>query len=76
MGALVHKFKHVHIQLIVAVFMQTLFLGLSALDTPSTTAQTLAFHFLATVPFAWVTVACYVTARYAARFYSGDEKAY
>lgn len=76
MGALVHKFKHVHIQLMVGVSMQTLFLGLSALDTPSTTAQTLAFHFLATVPFAWVTAACYVTARYATRFYSRDEKAY
>ena len=62
MGALVHKFKHVHFQLMTAVAMQTLFLALSALDTPRTTAQTLAFHFLATVPFAWVTVACYVTA--------------
>lgn len=62
MGALVHKFKHVHIQLMIAVAMQMLFLGLSALDTPKTTAMTLAFHFFATVPFAWVTVACYVTA--------------
>lgn len=62
MGALVHKFKHVHIQLMIAVAMQMLFLGLSALDTPKTTAMTLAFHFFATVPFAWVRVACYVTA--------------
>lgn len=57
-----HKFKHVHIQLVIAAAMQMLFLGLSALDTPRTTAMTLAFQFFATVPFAWVTVACYVTA--------------
>lgn len=62
MGALVHKLKHVHLQLMVAVAMQMIFLALSALDTPKTTAQTLVFHFFATVPFAWVTVACYVTA--------------
>ena len=53
MGAAVHRLKRVHIQLLVAVAMQMLFLALSALDTPRTTAQTLAFHFLATVPFAW-----------------------
>ena len=62
MGALVHKFKHVHIQLVIAVAMQMLFLALSALDTPKTTAMTLVFQFFATVPFAWVTVTCYVTA--------------
>ena len=61
MGALVHKLKHVHVQLMIAVAMQMLFLGLSALDTPRTTAMTLVFQFFATVPFAWVTVACYVT---------------
>lgn len=53
MGAAVHKLKRLNFQLLVAVAIQTLFLALSALDTPRTTAQTLAFHFLATVPFAW-----------------------
>ena len=51
-----------NIQLIVAIAMQTLFLGLSALDTPRTTAMTLVFHFFATVPFAWITLLCYITA--------------
>lgn len=62
MAALVHKLEHVHIQLVFAVAMQTLFLGLSALDKPGTTAQTLVFHFLALVPFAWIDIACYHTA--------------
>ena len=62
MGALVHKLKHVNIQLMVAVAMQMLFLALSSLDTPHTRSMALAFHFFATIPFAWVTVACYVTA--------------
>lgn len=61
MGGLIHKFKHVHIQLVIAVFMQMLFMGLLALVTPNNTAMCLAFQFLATVPFAWVTLACYTT---------------
>lgn len=61
MGGMLHKVKHVHIQLMVAVGMQTLFMGLLALVTPKTTAMCLAFQFLATVPFAWVTVGCYTT---------------
>ena len=63
MAGLVHKFKHVHIQIIIAVSIQTLFLALSALDTPRTVNQTLAFQFFALVPFAWVAVAVLVTAR-------------
>jgi hypothetical protein len=62
MGGLVHKFKYVHIQLTVAVFMQMLFIGLLALVNPNRTAICLIFQFFATVPFAWVTVACYTTA--------------
>lgn len=61
MGGLLHKFKHVHIQLMIAVGMQTVFMALLALVTPRTTAMCLAFQFLATVPFAWVTVGCYTT---------------
>lgn len=41
--------------------MQMLFMGLLAVVTPKTTATCLVFQFLATVPFAWVTVACYTT---------------
>lgn len=62
MGALVHKLKHVNIQLMVAVAIQMLFLALSSLDTTHTRSMALAFHFFVTIPFAWVTVACYVTA--------------
>jgi len=62
MGGLIHKFKHVHIQLVIAVFMQMLFMGLLALVDPNRTAMCLVFQFFATVPFAWITVACYTTA--------------
>jgi len=61
MGGLIHKFKHVHVQLVIAVFMQMLFMGLLALVNPDRTAMCLVFQFFATVPFAWITVACYTT---------------
>jgi hypothetical protein len=61
MGGLLHKLKYVHIQLMIAVAMQTVFMGLLALVTPHTTAMCLVFQFFATVPFAWVTVGCYTT---------------
>lgn len=61
MGGLFHKIKHVHIQLILAVGMQTVFVGLLVLVTQDSIAMCLAFQFLATVPFSWITVACYTT---------------
>ncbi|KAI1611798.1 fungal trichothecene efflux pump [Exophiala viscosa] len=60
--ALVHYIKHVHIQLTVSVFMQTLFFGLAALITPHNLNWLMAVQFLAMLPFGWITLNCYTTA--------------
>ncbi|TVY82674.1 Trichothecene efflux pump TRI12, partial [Lachnellula suecica] len=60
--ALIHYIKHVHFQLTFAVFMQTLFFGLAALITPTNLNYLMAIQFLAMLPFAWITLACYTTA--------------
>jgi hypothetical protein len=60
--AFVHYIKYVHYQLTFAVFMQTLFFGLAALITPTNINWLMAVQFLAMLPFAWITLACYTTA--------------
>ena len=60
--ALVHKIKHVHMQLTFAVFMQTLFFGLAALITPTNINWLMACQFFAMLPFGWITLNCYTTA--------------
>ena len=59
---LVHKIKHVNMQLTFAVFMQTLFFGLAALITPTNLNWLMACQFLAILPFGWITLNCYTTA--------------
>ena len=62
LGSLISKLKHVHWQLVVGVAMQTLFAGLFAILTPNTLGAALAFQLLANLPFAWITLNCYVVA--------------
>lgn len=62
LGALIARFKKVHIQLFIGIFFQTLFTALFALITPDTIPMALVFQLLANLPFAWITLACYVTA--------------
>lgn len=57
-----HYIKHVHIQLTLSVFMQTLFFGLAALITPYNINLVMAVQFLAMLPFGWITLNCYTTA--------------
>lgn len=60
--AFVHKIRRVHHQLILAVFLQTLFYGLAALVTPASINWMMASQFLAQVPFGWMTMLSYTTA--------------
>ena len=62
LGALIARFKKVHWQLFVGIFFQTLFTALFAVITPDTIPMALVFQCLANLPFAWITLACYVTA--------------
>ena len=62
MGSLISKLKRVHWQLVVGIAMQTLFAGLFAILTPDTLGAALAFQLLANLPFAWITLNCYVVA--------------
>ena len=62
LGALIHKIKHVQYQLIVGIAVQTLFTALFALITPDTIPMALVFQCLANIPFAWITLNCYITA--------------
>ena len=62
LGSLIARLKKVHLQLFVGIFFQTLFTALFALITPDTIPMALVFQCLANLPFAWITLACYVTA--------------
>lgn len=62
LGGLIHKIKHVQWQLVVGIACQTLFTALQALITPDTIPMGMVFQCLANIPFAWITLACYVTA--------------
>ncbi|EXJ83059.1 hypothetical protein A1O1_06677 [Capronia coronata CBS 617.96] len=61
-GSFMAKIKHVHLQLVFGIAMQTLFAGLFALATPDRLGMTIAFQLLANIPFSWITLICYVTA--------------
>jgi len=54
--------KKVQYQLVVGIAVQTLFTGLFALITPDTIPMALVFQLIADFPFAWITLACYITA--------------
>jgi MFS family permease len=62
LGGLIPRIKHVHWQLVVGIALQTLFTALFALITPNTIPMALVFQLLANIPFAWITLCCYVTA--------------
>lgn len=62
LGALIARLKHVQWQLFAGIACQTLFTALFALITPDTIPMALVFQCLANLPFAWITLACYVTA--------------
>lgn len=59
-GSFIDKIKHVHLQLVFGIAMQTLFAGLFALITPARLGMTMAFQCFANIPFAWITLCCYV----------------
>ncbi|KAF2110188.1 fungal trichothecene efflux pump-domain-containing protein [Lophiotrema nucula] len=62
LGALIYKIKHIPYQLAVGIAIQTLFTALFAILTPNRVAAGLVFQFFANLPFAWITLLCYVTA--------------
>ncbi|KAI1619966.1 putative major facilitator superfamily transporter [Exophiala viscosa] len=59
-GSFIDRIKHVHLQLVFGIATQTLFAGLFALITPARLGMTLAFQCFANIPFAWITLCCYV----------------
>ncbi|KIX09124.1 uncharacterized protein Z518_00202 [Rhinocladiella mackenziei CBS 650.93] len=61
LGGLIYKMKHVPIQMAVAVAIQTTFMALQALITPHHIAMGMVFQTLASLPFGWILIACYVT---------------
>lgn len=62
LGGLIAKIRHVHWQLTVAIAVQTIFTALQAICGPGDVAMLLVFQLFANMPFAWITLACYVTA--------------
>ncbi|KAL2847856.1 fungal trichothecene efflux pump [Aspergillus pseudoustus] len=62
LGGLISKIRYVHYQLVVGVACQTVFTALQAICQPGGVAKLLVFQFFANLPFAWITLACYVTA--------------
>ena len=64
LGGLIPHIRHVHLQLLVGIGMQTVFTALCALITPNpdTIPMALVFQLLANIPYAWITLCCYITA--------------
>ncbi|KIX04491.1 uncharacterized protein Z518_05361 [Rhinocladiella mackenziei CBS 650.93] len=60
--ALVHKFKHIKIQILVALVIQTAFTACYSTVIPTNKAGWMALQFFAQACFPCVTVLCYVTA--------------
>lgn len=60
--ALVHKVKHIKIQILVALVIQTVFTACYSAVIPSNKAGWMALQFFAQACFPCVTVLCYVTA--------------
>ena len=56
----IHKFKHLRIQIVLALVIQTLFTGLYAATLPSHKAAWMAFQFFGQMCFSWVTLCSYV----------------
>ncbi|KAL2833829.1 fungal trichothecene efflux pump [Aspergillus cavernicola] len=62
LGGLISKIKYVHYQLAAGVACQTVFTALQATCHPGEVSKLLIFQFFANLPFAWITLACYITA--------------
>ncbi|OQV00026.1 hypothetical protein CLAIMM_05581 [Cladophialophora immunda] len=62
LGGLISKIKHVHWQLTFAIAVQTIFTALQSICWPGQVAKLLVFQLFANAPFAWITLACYITA--------------
>lgn len=62
LGGLIAKMKHVHWQLFAGVFIQTLCVGLYGILTPDRLPAAIVLQFFANLPFAWITLACYIIA--------------
>jgi len=61
MPSLVHKIKHVRIQIIVALVIQTVFTACYAAVIPHNKAAWMAFQFFGQACFTWVTTLAYVS---------------
>jgi len=60
--ALSHRIKHIKIQIVVALVIQTLFLALYSVAIPNNRAAWMAFQFLGNCCFPLITLLCYITA--------------
>jgi hypothetical protein len=61
LGAMVHKIKHVRLQIIIAVALQTIFIGLYSVTIPNKKAAWMALQFFGQGCFAIITLFAYVT---------------
>lgn len=57
----VHKVKHVRLQIVLALCIQTLFTALYSIATPGHKAAWMAFQFFGNGCFTWITVLLYLT---------------
>lgn len=62
LGTFAYRIRHIHIQLVVAITVQTIFTALLALSTPDRLPLAIVCQFFANTPFAWLTTCCYLTA--------------
>ena len=56
LAAFIHKIKHITWQIVAGLVVQTIFLGLYALETPRTLAMAIAFSFFANISFGYLTI--------------------
>ncbi|KAK4949977.1 hypothetical protein LTR10_011819 [Elasticomyces elasticus] len=62
LGGLIAKMKRVQWQLFTGVVLQTVCVALYGILTPDRLAAAIVLQFFANLPFAWITLACYIIA--------------
>lgn len=62
LGGSIAKMIRVHLQLFIGVLVQTLCVGLYGLLTPNNLVLGIVLQFFANLPFAWITLCCYIVA--------------
>lgn len=62
LGGLIAKMKHVQWQLFTGVVLQTVCVALFGILTPDRLSAAIILQFFANLPFAWITLACYIIA--------------